>query len=195
MNDNTHNFSKQAKLHLCCANDELRPVMNNIYFDNGYAVATDGHILACAYIEEISSLNPEDIEKLNGKLLNAASYKELLKYSDICITDTAIEAKKSIGIYGTMKVSFDFTTDTTPLNYKSVLDDICVPKNEKEQVPKVFTTGFNVKSLKRITDAFGTELIDLKYTSRKGAIQVILRGGPWKSKAIIMPLIPEEDYK
>lgn len=193
MKDNTHNFAKRAKLHLCCSDDWFRPVMNNIYFDNGYAVATDGRILVCAYIEEISNLNPEDIEKLNGKLLNAASYKELLKYPDICITDTAIEAEKPIGIYGSMRVSFEFTKDTTPLNYKSVLDNICVPKDEKEQVSKVFTTGFNVKSLKRITDAFGTELIDLRYTSRKGVIQVILRGGPWKSKAIIMPLIPEEE--
>lgn len=190
MNDNTYNFKKGAKIYLCCSNDDFRPAMNNIFFDEGHAIATDGHILICADLHDISNLNDEDIEKLNGKLLNAASYKELLKYPTIRITDTAIEATKSIGIYGSMDVSFKFTKDTTYPNYKSVLDDIGVPEKEEEQVPKTFNTGLNIKSLKRLADAVSSEFVDLRYTSRHGAIEVIF-SPIYDVRAIIMPRIPQ----
>ena len=187
---NTYNFWKGAKLHLCCSNDDLRPALNNIYFDEGHAIATDGHILICADIHDISTLSDEDIEKLNGKLLNAASYKELLTYPKIRITDTAIEATKSIGVYGSMDVSFKFTEDTTYPNYKSVLDGVGVPEKEEEQVPKIFNTGINIKSLKRLADAVSSEFVDFRYTSRHGAIEVIF-SPIYDIKAIIMPRIPQ----
>ncbi len=192
MNDNKYNFSKRAKLYLCCSDDCFRPVMNNIYFDEGYAIATDGHILVRARLSEISNLSPEDIEKLNGKLLNAASYKELLKYPDICITDTAIEAKRPISTYGTMKASFEFTEDSKFLNYKSVLDNICVPEEEEEQVPKIFTTGLNVNSLKKLTDSLSVDCVDLRYTSRHKAVEVIFNTVRFPdTRAIIMPRTPQ----
>ena len=190
MTENAYNFLKGAKLHLCCSDDDLRPAMNNIYFDEGHATATDGHILICADLHDISTLSDEDIEKLNGKLLNAASYKELLKYPTIHITDTAIEATKPLGVGGSMDVSFKFTKDTTYPNYKSVLDGIGVPEKEDEQVTKTFNTGLNIKSLKRLADAVSSEFVDLRYTSRHGAIEVIfdLR---YDIRAIIMPRIPQ----
>ena len=190
MIENTYNFWKGAKLHLCCSKDEFRPAMNNIYFDEGHAIATDGHILICADLHDISTLSDEDIEKLNGKLLNGASYKELLTYPKIRITDTAIEATKAIGVYGSMDVSFKFTQDTTYPNYKSVLDNIGVPEKEDEQVPKIFNTGINIKSLKRLADAVSSEFVDLRYTSRHGAIEVIF-SLIYDIKAIIMPRIPQ----
>lgn len=190
MTENTYNFWKGAKLHLCCSNDDFRPAMNNIYFDEGHAIATDGHILICADIHDISDLNDEDIERLNGKLLNSASYKELLKYPTIRITDTAIEATKALGVYGSMNVSFRFTEDTTYPNYKSVLDDIGVPEKEEEQVPKTFNTGLNIKSLKRLADAVSSDFVDLRYTSRHGAIEAIF-SPIYDVRAIIMPRIPQ----
>jgi hypothetical protein len=190
MKENTYNFLKGAKLHLCCSNDDFRPAMNNIYFDEGHAIALDGHILICADLHDISTLSDEDIEKLNGKLLNAASYKELLKYPTIHITDTAIEATKPLGVWGSMDVSFKFTEDTTYPNYKSVLDDIGVPEKEDEQVPKTFNTGLNIKSLKRLADAASPEFVDLRYTSRHGAIEVIF-SPIYDVRAIIMPRIPQ----
>ena len=190
MIENTYNFLKGAKLYLCCSNDDLRPAMNNIYFDEGHAIATDGHILICADLHDISTLSDEDIEKLNGKLLNGASYKELLKYPTIRITDTAIEATKALGVYGSMDVSFRFTEDTTYPNYKSVLDNIKVPEDEKEQIPKIFNTGLNIKRLKRLADALNSDFVDLRYTSRHGAIEVIF-SPIYNVRAIIMPCIPQ----
>ena len=190
MTENAYNFLKGAKLHLCCSNDDFRPAMNNIYFDEGHAIASDGHILICADLHDISNLNDEDIEKLNGKLLNAASYKELLKYPTIHITNTAIEATKPLGVWGSMDESFKFTEDTTYPNYKSVLDDIRVPEKEDEQVPKTFNTGLNIKSLKRLADAVSSDFVDLRYTSRHGAIEVIFNL-MYDIKAIIMPRIPQ----
>jgi hypothetical protein len=191
MNDNTYNFSKRAKLYLCCSRDDLRPAMNNIYFDDGHAIATNGHIMICADLHDISNLNDEDIEKLNGKLLNGASYKELLKYPMICVTDNAIEAEKPIGIYGTMKASFEFTKDTTYPNYKSVLDDISVPEDEDKRVPNIFSVGFNTDSLKKIADSVGVELVYLKFFSKSGAVEVFFEDSDiTDTRGLVMPLIP-----
>ena len=191
MKEYTYNFNKKAKLHLCCSNDELRPAMNNIYFDDGHAIATNGHILICADLHECSNLTDEDIEKLNGKLLNSASYKEMLKYPKICITDAGIEATRPIGIYGSTSTSFEFTEDTTYPNYKSVLDNITVPEDKDEQVPNIFKVGFNITSLKKIADAVGIDLLYLKFYSKEGAVKVFFDSDEMtNTKAIIMPLIP-----
>lgn len=176
MNDNTYNFSKRAKLYLCCSRDDLRPAMNNIYFDDGHAIATNGHIMICADLHDISNLNDEDIEKLNGKLLNGASYKELLKYPRICITDNAVEAEKPIGIYGTMKASFEFTKDTTYPNYRSVLDDIWV---------------LILSASKKIADSVGVDLVYLKFFSKSGAVEVFFEDSDiTDTRGLVMPLIP-----
>lgn len=191
MKDNTYNFRKRAKLYLCCSRDDLRPDMNNIYFDEGHAIATNGHIMICADLHDISNLNDEDIEKLNGKLLNSASYKELLKYPNICVTDNAIEAEKPIGIYGTMKASFEFTKDTTYPNYKSVLYDISVPEDEDKRVPNIFSVGFNTDSLKKIADSVGVKLLYLKFFSKSGAVEVFFEDSDiTDTRGLVMPLIP-----
>lgn len=191
MKDNTYNFSKRAKLYLCCSRDDLRPAMNNIYFDEGHAIATNGHIMICADLHDISNLSDVDIEKLNGKLLNGASYKELLKYPNICVTDNAIEAEKPIGIYGTMKASFGFTKDTTYPNYKSVLYDISVPEDEDKRVPNIFSVGFNTDSLKKIADSVGVKLLHLKFFSKSGAVEVFFEDSDiTDTRGLVMPLIP-----
>ena len=48
-----HNFNKGIKLHLACANNLIRPVMNCIYFKDGYAIASNGMILIKACLNEI----------------------------------------------------------------------------------------------------------------------------------------------
>lgn len=45
MKDDKKNFNKKVKMHLACADDELRPALACIYFKNDFAYASDGHIL------------------------------------------------------------------------------------------------------------------------------------------------------
>ena len=81
-------------MHLACAKDGLRPIMACIYFKNGFAYATDGYILARNRIDECSTLQECDIQALDGKLLHANFFKDMLKYDDILISDEGIECHK-----------------------------------------------------------------------------------------------------
>ena len=81
-----HNFNKGIKLHLACAND-LRPVMNCIYFKDGYAIASNGMILIKACLNEICNFSGEEKELLEGKLISAKNFKEIIKHTIIEIQE------------------------------------------------------------------------------------------------------------
>lgn len=80
MKKDRHNFNRNIKLHTVCGIDELRPSMNYIYFDNGYAVASNGHILIKACLHEISTFDDNEIEMLNGKFIHHNAFALLIKY-------------------------------------------------------------------------------------------------------------------
>lgn len=82
---NRVNFHKQFQLHKACTSDELRPVMSNILFRNGYAYATDAFIAVKARLEDITNFPPDQIAMLDGHMLNRKHYEMLLKadYAEI----------------------------------------------------------------------------------------------------------------
>ena len=80
-----HNFKKGIELHKVCAVDEWRPVLNYIYFDGPYAIASDGHILIKTKVNEISNFDEQEIEMLNGHLLHAKSFQLLMRYPVVSI--------------------------------------------------------------------------------------------------------------
>lgn len=105
MEKSKNNFNKNVQMHLACSNDKFRPERNCVYFSNGFAYATDGYILARNRISEISGLDEEEIEALNGKFLHAGFYKDMLKYDNIRIADDGIECSR-----GNDKAFFYFST-------------------------------------------------------------------------------------
>ena len=73
------NFHKSFQLHKACADDDLRPVMNHVFFKNGYAYATNAHIAVKAKLEDICNFPPYQIEMLEGYLLHRKHYEMILK--------------------------------------------------------------------------------------------------------------------
>lgn len=82
-----HNFKKGIELHKVCAIDELRPVLNYIYFNGPYAIACDGHILIKAKVSEISNFDESEIELLNGHFLHARGFQLLMKYDVVSVEE------------------------------------------------------------------------------------------------------------
>ncbi len=56
----------RTKISLVCSTDSLRPSLTHVYFDNGFAVATDAHILIKSPLKE-HGFEREEIELLQGK--------------------------------------------------------------------------------------------------------------------------------
>lgn len=95
MSEERKNFDKKVKMHLACApKDSIRKEMTCIYFKDGFAYATDGSILVKNRISEISTFDEAEISALNGKMLPAEHYKDILKYDECLISEEGIEATK-----------------------------------------------------------------------------------------------------
>lgn len=112
------NFLKGA-IHTICGRDALRPVMQNVFFDEGKVVATDAHILMTQDLVACHGLDAEVVEILNGKQLHADNVAELMKcdffeYYEDCIVGS-VKGKK-------YKVKAEFEVDAAKYpNYKAVI--------------------------------------------------------------------------
>lgn len=78
----TKNF--RTKLNLACSNDGLRTVLQYISFDDGYAVATDAHILVKQSLKE-HGFTKDEITIMNGKFLHKDAFVEIFRYDYVSV--------------------------------------------------------------------------------------------------------------
>lgn len=142
-NETKNNFNKKVQMHLACSKDESHPVMQCIFFNNGFAYATDTHTLVRNRISEISGLNEAEIEALNGKFLHADFYKDMLKYDSIMIAEDGIECAK-----GNDKAFFYFSTFEKYPDAEKVLQNAL----NKQTVP-LPQFSFDMKLIQRLNKA------------------------------------------
>ncbi len=144
MDENSNNFDKKVQMHLACAKDyPSRRELECIYFKDGFAYATDTHILVRNRISEISGLNPDEIDALDGKILHATFYKDMLKYDNIMIAEDGIECSK-----GDDKVFFYFSKfEKYPDAEKTLQNTLRMPP---VPLPEV---GFDMKLIQQLNKA------------------------------------------
>lgn len=142
-----HNFNKGIELHKVCSVDEFRPVMNYVYFENGYAIASNGYILIKAKIDEISNFDELEIEMLNGHFLHAKGFQMLMKHDVVAIEKDGFLAQ---GDSYSIKIKFYSGDAMKYPSYQKLLDiwtadnkqkivlnpyilsDVCASVNAKE---------------------------------------------------------------
>ena len=123
------NFNKNAKLHEICEINGLRDSTEYVYFDEGNAVCSEGHIMAIFKISEISTIGEEQISLLEGKFIHRSAFKEMLKYDEILIESEFIIAKGK-----GFDVRLPLKSDIKYPNYKKVIADISSKKGSKERI-------------------------------------------------------------
>lgn len=100
-----HNFNRGLRMDLACSrNDYFRPIFSYIYFKDGYAYASDTHILVKNKLSECSTFTDEEIEKLDGKFISSKAYKSILSYDMVQVTDTGFECM----LFDNQKVIYPF---------------------------------------------------------------------------------------
>lgn len=139
-----NNFDKKVQMHLACLKgDEFHKDLECVYFNNGFAYATNQQILVKNRISEICGLEPHEIEALNGKFLHADFYKEMLKYDSIMIAEDGIECTK-----GDNKAFFYFSKFEKFPNAEKVLSNAL----NKPAVP-LSEVSFDMKLIQRLNKA------------------------------------------
>lgn len=78
-----------SDLHKATSKDKLRAALNCVFFKDGYAYASDGHV---AIEQSLPSMNfnEEDIELMNGKGLLASSYALARKAEKLIVHEDCI---------------------------------------------------------------------------------------------------------
>ena len=97
MNDQIKNFDSRFKLYLASCYDDFKPFYNLIHFRDGYAYATEGHILVKAKIKDISTFEDDEIEKLDNKSISANAYRKILEYNIASINNTGVTVTDTQG--------------------------------------------------------------------------------------------------
>ena len=83
-----HNFHKGIELHKICSIDEFRPVMNYIYFEYGYAIASNGYLLIKPRLVKFLILMNGKSNYLTGHFFSGKNFQLLMKYPVASIEKT-----------------------------------------------------------------------------------------------------------
>lgn len=149
MTEQRKNFSKRYKLHQATTKDNFRPVFDLISFRNGYAYATDAHIIVKAKVKDISNFTEEELEILHGKSISSSSFRKLLDFDEVEVTNTGFIAKDENG----NKTNFLFN-DQQVVNIK--FDDVFVGLTDHYSDERSIF-GLNATLLKKASQILGVK--------------------------------------
>lgn len=167
-----------TKMYEVCGDDELRPVMQCVYFDCGYAYATNGHIVIKQTLAFQSVLLPEN---LDGKLLHRESWKAAMNFDVVECTSEGIECWSENG----QKAFFEFykiKENEKLINFESAM--------KRKGLTTLGFIGINPEMLMRLSKALydPNKNMRLQFTGIDSAILVDVPGID-DQEAHIMPVI------
>ena len=79
MKQENKNFDKHYPIWKACGDDNIRVSMHYVKFENGYAYATDSHILVKARLSDISNFDEQELSLLEGKFILGNNLKKIVK--------------------------------------------------------------------------------------------------------------------
>ena len=119
-------INKKYKLWEATAKDDFRPIFEYIFFQDGFAYATTGHVLIKVSINllfEVNPMDPEDqLSLLNGYCIHAELYKKLTGYGQVWFEQ--VEGRTHINVlFEQQKVSIALknSEEIKPLAFEKVL--------------------------------------------------------------------------
>ena len=184
-----HGFFPKYKLHKVCRADVLRPVYGYLYFKDGNVYATDAHMAIAAPLSFVSNFDDEEKRLLEGKLIHATQFAQLLKMRETHIgtSDGAkFECKTQTGETVIIPLLTEEQIGKYP-NVESVIAE--AEKNAKElgtQLPRV---AFKQSLLADLVTAMNADIIEFYFGNPKGAIVVRDQDETNKIHAILMPCL------
>ncbi len=168
-------------LHLACSKDDLRPVLQCIYFDDdGWAWSTDAHILIKHKVLDSDII---DKENLIGKMIHKDIFAKIIKYNRIQATKDGILCFDKDN--NTVLFPYD-NRGLTPFRYYTA-----VPSNELQPITFL---SLDTKILKRLSDILKPFPI-WKFEFRGTDKAVIIKIKEFDTIILVMPLkIKDSDF-
>jgi len=144
-------FNFCSKLSAACTKDTLRPVLQCVHFKDGFAYASDGHVVIRQTLEISSVL---DIENLNGHSIHKDCFDLIRKFDIAKATENGIECSDNEGGFAIFEYH-DLKGVQMP-NFDSVL--------KIDETKPVSFIGINPTKLKQIIDAMHSDTNEFRLT-------------------------------
>lgn len=188
-----YGFFPQYKLHKVCADDDLRPIMGYLCFRNGNVYATDAHIAIAAPLSFVSTFSEEDQKLLEGKLIHATQFAQLLKMRETYIKETAdgvqFECKTGVGETVIIPLLTEEALGKFP-DVEVVLENARTSAKENKQ--PISHIGLNQSRLADLVAAMHAKIVNLYFSDASHAITVQDADTSNEIRAILMPCFIED---
>ena len=184
MKNETLNFKKDFQLWKACATDAMRPVMEYILFKDGYAYASDSHVLVRVPLEECTTFEEDQRALLDGCLIHKSMLKYIVGFDIVLVEkaeDGAVCLEARTG-ENTVKVQLGKNGDA--LKYPNAEE---ILKGSKHRTP-IQKIGFNPKFIASLTAALGTDLLKFEFASENSAVFVRPVSAISNAVGVIMPI-------
>lgn len=188
MKNGTLNFKKDFQLWKACANDPVRPVMEYILFKDGYAYASDAHVLVRVPLEECTTFEEDQRALLDDCLIHRSMLKYIVGFDIVLVKKTddgAVYLEARTG-ENTVKVQLGKNGDV--LKYPNTED---ILKGSKDRTP-ILKIGFNPKFIASLTAALGTDLLKFEFASEKSVVFARPVSAISNAVGVIMPIMTTE---
>lgn len=84
----------RTPLHSICGNDDLRQALQYVYFENGFAYATDAYKIMKSALS-LHDFTEEESRLMNGKFIHKSAFAKLFKYNHVTATETGFSCIKN----------------------------------------------------------------------------------------------------
>ena len=188
MKNGTINFKKDFQLWKACATDALRPVMEYILLKDGYAYASDAHVLVRVPLDECTTFEEDQRALLDGCLIHKSMLKYIVGFDIVRVKKTEDGAVYLEACTGENTVKVQLGKNGDVLKYP---DAEGLLKGSKERTP-IQKIGFNPKFIASLTAALGTDLLKFEFASESSAVFVRPVRGISSAVGVIMPIMTTE---
>jgi hypothetical protein len=132
-------------MNLACSKDDLRPVLQHVYFDSGFMLATEGHILVKAAVQHFSHFDKSEVDTLNGKFIHKNTFKKIIACEQVIITENGVQDLATKDVYAFSNVEQKYP------NFDSVIPTKVEAIESIGINPKIAATLMKVLSNPEIT--------------------------------------------
>lgn len=168
----------------CSSRDDARTELEYVYFENGYAYASNAHILAKINLKTLTTFDDEEISCLNGYCIHANALKLLAHYDNISIGWADDDTLTLVCEIRKNKLTLNLTKkeEINAPDFESVLKT----EGEKEPIEKI---GIEKTYIGDLTDAIGAKRVKFDFYGSCSKIIVTPIDDLFDVKGLIMPIM------
>ena len=185
------NFQKEYKLWMACAKDnDVRPVLEYVFFRGGYAYASDGWVLVRVPLDLCTTFDEEQRDLLDGYAIHGQLLKQLVKYEKVSVGHEIVNrdgVDKSLAVlvaesgYNIVKIYLSDNLSVTPPDFNRIFE-------KQEDATSIVKIGMNPDRVSAIAGALGTKSLKMLFTKESDRVFVHPIDEENESVGVVMPL-------